>query len=85
MHIQQIIRWSLIVGLTGALGWGVAAKARPGDGAQGFMDRLDADLDGTVNAEEFDGPADHFEQLDVDGDGLVTDDELPDPPPVRRR
>ena len=47
----------------------------------GFVQRLDADGDGKVSADEFDGPAERFSHLDRDGDGYVSEEEAPKGPP----
>lgn len=58
-------------------------EGRPPRGA--LIERLDADSDSAVSADEFDGPAELFERLDRDGDGYITEDEVPQGPPPGRR
>lgn len=63
---------ALVLAGTGAL------YAQPADGGQAadFFDRLDANHDGRIDAEEFKGPDEAFARMDKNGDGGITRDEL---------
>jgi Ca2+-binding EF-hand superfamily protein len=55
-----------------------APQAQPANGGQAgdFFDRLDANADGRIDADEFKGPDEAFERMDRNGDGAITRDEL---------
>ncbi|MFW5868104.1 MAG: EF-hand domain-containing protein [Armatimonadota bacterium] len=54
-----------------------AAQAAPAEGQNAdFFDRLDANQDGKIDADEFKGPDEAFARMDRNGDGFITRDEL---------
>lgn len=60
---------------------GRRGRGREGDrggrgmGGGGFVQRMDADGDGTISRDEYKGPPEAFEKLDADADGSLTMEE----------
>lgn len=69
----------IVTGVVALLFAGACAlHGQPADGQQegDFFDRLDANHDGKIDADEFKGPEEAFTRMDKNGDGSITRDEL---------